>query len=86
MEGTVPVRLDGALAAIGDLICVSATTAGLGHDNGATICPAGTGIGVAVANSGTVLVGPTGAGTGSNILMQSVTLSTTLPLVALHFR
>jgi hypothetical protein len=77
--GLVPVKLDGALTAIGDNVCMGTTTAGLAHDNGSTTtaCALGTGIGVIVADSGT-FASMTGSTTGNQ------TLSTTLVLVQLR--
>jgi hypothetical protein len=71
IEGTAGVHIDNT-ATIGDFICLSTTTAGLGHDNGAVICPtAGAQVGIVTAVSGTP---------------DSITLSTTFPAVTLHFR
>lgn len=77
--GLVPVKLDGALTAIGDNVCMGTTTAGLAHDNGSTTtaCALGTGIGVIVADSGS-FASMTGSTTGNQ------TLSTTLVLVQLR--
>jgi hypothetical protein len=77
--GLVPVKLDGALTAIGDNVCMGTTTAGLAHDNGSTTtaCALGTGIGVIVADVGT-FTSMTGNTTGTQ------TLSTTLVLVQLR--
>jgi hypothetical protein len=77
--GLVPVKLDGALTAIGDNVCMGTTTAGAAHDNGSTTtaCAVGTGIGVIVADSGT-FTSMTGNTTGTQ------TLSTTLVLVQLR--
>jgi hypothetical protein len=83
VDGTVPVRLDAAMTAIGDIVCLSTTTAGLGHDNGTALCTnAGTQIGIIIANTGNGQFGPTGGSYG----LTNSALSTTLPLVQLHFR
>lgn len=78
-EGLAIVKTDGAIAAIGDILCMGTTTDGLAHDNGTAVCAtAGTTIGVVVADSGTILqLSASGATAG-------VAMSTTLPLVQLH--
>ena len=78
MYGTAPVSLDNT-ATIGDVVCISSTTAGKGHDNGTTACTAGQGVGVVIATSGAPLMF-----TGTS--ETAVTLSTALPLVVLHFK
>jgi hypothetical protein len=77
--GTALVKLDGALTAIGDNVCMGTTTAGLAHDSSSTTtaCTLGTSIGVIIADSGTATQSA-GAGTGSTAM------STTLVLVQLH--
>ena len=77
-EGTMVVATDGT-ATIGDNLCMGATTDGKAHDNGLTACSTGVGIGVVIATSGTVTVA-SGSSAGSQ------PLSTTLPLVQLHFK
>jgi hypothetical protein len=86
LEGSAPVALDAAMTAIGDTVCLSTTTAGKGHDNGSTAActAAGAQIGVIVANTGAVqVVSPSAVTTALPI---TATLSTTQPLVVLHFR
>lgn len=80
IDGTVPVVTDGAVT-LGDIICMSGTVAGQGHDNGTTACTNGTGIGVVVATSGTVTVIAGGATSPST---TTIALSTTKPLVAIR--
>lgn len=78
-NGQALVKLDGALAAIGNGVCTGTTTAGQGHDNGAVgnPCPQGmTYIGQIIADVGTIITS-TGSTTGSTAM------STTLPMVAL---
>jgi hypothetical protein len=77
--GSALVKLDGALTAIGDNVCLSTTTAGLGHDNASTTtaCPLGTAIGVIIASSGTV-------SQMSGTTQASTAMSNTLVLVQLH--
>lgn len=78
--GTAPVRLTAA-GTLGHTICLSATTAGQATDSGGTAaCPtAGAQIGVIVATAGNILI-------GSGTSTATVALSTTYPLVQLHFR
>ncbi len=77
-NGNALVHLDGALTALGDIVCVSTTTAGSGHDNGTAECATpGAHIGVIVADSGTIT-------TASGNTTASTAMSTTLPLVALQ--
>ena len=86
VQGLVPVRLSAPLTAIGDTVCLSTTTAGTGTDSGGQgMCAtAGATVGVIVNSTGTVQVSSSGyAGNGAP---QTVTLSTTLPLVLLHIR
>jgi hypothetical protein len=80
-DGQALVKLDGALTAIGDNVCIGTTTAGLAHDNGSTTtaCTLGTAIGVIIADSGT-LTGMSGNTTAA------VAMSTTLVLVQLHIK
>lgn len=85
VEGTVPVQLDNT-ATLGDLVCVSTTTAGKGHDNGAVNCAQGLGIGIVIATAGAVVPAPVGGGVSGTGVWPTVTLSTALPLVQLHFR
>ena len=80
--GTVPVHLAAALTAVGDTVCLSTTVAGAMVDSGGQAnCAAGTQIGVIVAAAGTLQI-PYSAGT----LYNTITLSTTQPLVQLHIR
>jgi hypothetical protein len=77
--GLVLVKLDGALTALGDNVCMSTTTDGLGHDNGSTTtaCTLGEAIGVIVADAGTIT-------TMSGSTTAATAMSTTLVLVQLH--
>lgn len=79
-SGLMLVKLDGAITALGDTICMGTTTAGLGHDqgSGAVCTTAGTTIGVAVADSGTISV------INGFDNFGSVAMSTTLVLVQLR--
>lgn len=71
-NGQAIVKLDGAIAALGDIICVSATVDGQAHDNGTTVCPTpGTLIGIAIADAGTVA---TTAGSSTSTIAMSTTL------------
>jgi hypothetical protein len=81
MEGTTTVALDAA-GTLGDIVCLSTTVAGKGHDNGTAACAtAGAQVGVIIATSGSVTVSVSSTGVPSNY-----TITTTGPLVALHFR
>jgi hypothetical protein len=78
-SGQALVKLDGALTAIGDTVCMGTTTDGLAHDSGgvAACGTAGTSIGVIIADSGTIT-------TMSGNSTAATAMSTTLVLVQLH--
>jgi hypothetical protein len=83
VQGMVPVNMDGSSFTVGDVVCLSATVAGQGHDNGTTACASTATLGVLVSSSGTVSTMGTSSGaltTGSQLL------TSTQAVVLLHIK